>query len=84
MKKCLFICLVFTTFLTFNTLCFGDEKKDHICFRSVDADKNGKVTYQEFEKVFGNDKAKFQAIDDNKDGILSHSEYHKSLGHGAS
>jgi hypothetical protein len=42
------------------------------------------VTYQEFEKVFGNDKAKFQAIDDNNDGILSHSEYHKSLGHGAS
>ncbi|MFC1580297.1 hypothetical protein ACFL4N_05230 [Thermodesulfobacteriota bacterium] len=82
--KCFIVCLVFTTFLAFNGLCFGEEKKNHVCFRSVDADKNGKVTYQEFVQVFGNDKEKFQAIDGNDDGILSHGEYHKSLGGGAS
>jgi Ca2+-binding EF-hand superfamily protein len=84
MRKWLFVCLVFTTFLSFSASSFGDEKKNHVCFRSVDADKNGKVTYQEFQEVFGNNKEKFQAIDGNRDGVLSHSEYHKSLGHGAS
>ena len=84
MKKCFYICLLVVTFLGLNTLCFGDEKKSHVCFRTVDVDKDGKVTFQEFEKVFGNDKAKFEAIDGNDDGILSHNEYHKSLGHGAS
>ena len=61
-----------------------NEEKRHICFKYVDTDKDEKVTYQEFKKIFGDDKTKFKAIDLNDDGKLSHDEYHQFLGHGAS
>ena len=67
-----------------NAYCLGNEEKSHICFKSVDADKDGKVTFQEFKKIFSDDKVKFETIDLNDDGKLSHDEYHQFLGHGAS
>lgn len=66
------------------SLCGAAEKKDHICFRALDADKDGRVTLQEFAKHYGDDKALFNAADVDQDGRLTHDEYHKLLGHGAS
>lgn len=63
---------------------FAQAKKDHICFRAVDADRNGEVTYTEYEKFFENGRDKFIRIDLDKNGRLTHDEYHKSLGHGSS
>ena len=79
----LLFAMVITIFIS-SVFCFGSEKKDHICFRVIDADKDGKVTFQEFAKVFGDDKEKFAATDLNGDGRITHDEYHQSLGHGAS
>ena len=83
MKTCFLMYIVAITILISNAFCLGNEEKNHICFRSIDADKDGKVYYQEFEKFFSDDKAKFEEIDLNDDGYLSHDEYHQSLGHGA-
>ena len=66
-----------------STPCWAGEKKDHICFRALDTNKDGQVTLQEFEKHYGDDKAKFNAADADKDGKLTHDEYHDLLGHGS-
>ena len=84
MKKFVLPYLVVITIFISNALCFGNVEKSHICFRDVDADKDGKVTFQEFKKIYGDDKVKFEAIDLNDDGKLSHDEYHQFLGHGSS
>ena len=63
--------------------CWAGEKKDHICFRALDTNKDGRVTLQEFEKHYGDDKVKFNAADVDKDGKLTHDEYHDLLGHGS-
>ena len=59
------------------------EKADHICFRRIDADSDGKVTLKEFAVHYGSDEARFKAADSNEDGHLTHEEYHDFLGHGA-
>jgi len=84
MKMFFIMSLVVITMFMSNALCFGNEEKSHICFRAIDADRDGKVTFKEFKDFFGDDKVKFDAIDLNNDGKLSHEEYHKTLGHGAS
>ena len=66
------------------SLGWADEKKDHICFKILDSNDDGMVTFQEFEKYFGKDKAKFNEADLDKDGQLTHDEYHSLLGHGSS
>jgi len=83
MKK---LCLVLMclTILASATWGVANEEKGHVCFRKIDTDRNGEVTFEEFEAVFGPDKEKFDKVDENKDGRLTHNEYHKSLGHGAS
>ncbi len=79
------VILVLASFLAVPAFpCGADEKKDHICFRAIDADNDGHVTFQEFEKYYGDDKAKFEAADLDKDGRLTHDEYHDLLGHGSS
>jgi hypothetical protein len=60
------------------------EKKDHVCFRVVDANRDGLVTFQEFEKIYGNDTETFERADGDKDNQLTHDEYHQMLGHGSS
>ena len=83
MKSVFIACLVAFTIIISSTLCSADEEKDHICFNTVDADKDSKVTFDEFAVYFGNNKAKFNKFDQDGDGKLSHDEYHESLGHGA-
>lgn len=84
MKLRILMCLtVFAIFLS-SGLCFGNENESHPCFKMIDKNKDGAVTFQEFKEVFGDDKVKYNEIDLNKDGKLSHDEYHQSLGHGAS
>ena len=81
------LCAMFiiASFLSVTTsLCWADEKKDHICFRIVDSNKDGMVTFKEYEKYFGTDKPKFNEADSDKDGLLTHDEYHNLLGHGSS
>ena len=74
-----------TVFLTFPTaIGLADENEDHVCFRILDSDKDGMVTFDEFEKSYGNDKEKFNEADLDKDGKLTHEEYHSILGHGSS
>jgi len=77
------LCFVIFAVLINVGFCFGDENRDHICFRSIDTNHDGIVTFQEFKEVLGDDKSKYDEIDSNKDGMLSHEEYHKILGHGA-
>jgi Ca2+-binding EF-hand superfamily protein len=63
----------------------ADEQKDHVCFRAIDANQDGSVTYPEFERFYADSADRFKAIDLDKDGLLSHEEYHESLlGGGAS
>jgi Ca2+-binding EF-hand superfamily protein len=76
------VCFVVFTIIFSNNFAFSGEEKGHICFRIVDKDKDGKVTFQEYTKYFGEDKKKFEAIDQDNDGNLTHDEYHQSLGHG--
>lgn len=65
------------------SLCPADDDKGHVCFRSLDSNQDGIVTYQEFEKYYGNDEEKFNQADADKDGKLTHNEYHDLLGHGS-
>ena len=83
MKKTLFLSIVVIIIFISNGFCFGNEKRDHVCFRIVDADKDGIVTLQEFTKILGDDKLKFDEVDLNNDGKLTHDEYHQALGHGS-
>ncbi len=84
MKKTSAILLI-TIFLTSSVaLCLADEKKDHVCFRVLDTNKDGMVTFQEFKKFYGNDKEKFNDADMDEDGKLTHDEYHDILGDGSS
>ena len=74
------------TVLAMTFLCplsTANEEKKHICFRRIDSDKDGKVTFQEYKKYFGDDMEKFKVIDLDNNGTLSHDEYHTSIGHGA-
>ena len=64
-------------------LCRADEKADHVCFRALDSDQDGLVTFQEFEKVYEKGKEKFDKADADKDGKLTHDEYHEILGGGS-
>ena len=84
MKKSYVLCLVLIAILGSLSVCYGNEEKGHLCFRVIDADKDGAVTFQEFNKYFGENKKQFDEIDLNSDGKLSHDEYHESLGHGNS
>ena len=83
MKTYLSICFVIIAILFTSAFCLAGQEKKHICFKIIDADRDGKVTFQEFEQFFDDAKDKFASIDLNGDGILSHDEYHQSLGHGA-
>ena len=84
MKKGMLIGLIIFASFSSTSLCLSDENKGHVCFRVIDSNRDGKVTFQEFSKIFGDDKATFKEIDENGDGNLSHDEYHRSLGHGSS
>ena len=64
-------------------ICKANESKDHVCFRALDSNKDGMVTFQEFKRAYGDDKEKFNMADENKDGKLTHDEYHDLLGHGS-
>jgi hypothetical protein len=61
----------------------ADETRDHVCFRALDTDKDGRVTFEEFARHYGADEARFKAADTDRDGRLTHDEYHALLGHGA-
>ena len=61
-----------------------EEEKGHICFKTIDSNKDNKVTFEEFVKYLGDDRERFTSVDQNEDGELTHEEYHESLGHGAS
>ncbi len=61
----------------------AEEQPGHICFRKIDADQDGKVTFDEFAAYFGNREKMFRAGDANGDGWLTHDEYHDFVGHGA-
>ena len=83
MKKLTVFFLMIIISIISATFCLANDKKNHPCFRIVDSDKNGEVTFQEFEKFFGNDNEKFKEADLDKNGKLSHDEYHELFGHGS-
>lgn len=64
-------------------LTVAAEEGEHICFRHVDADQDGIVTFAEFSVHYGQDELKFKTVDADGDGQLTHDEYHAALGHGA-
>ena len=61
----------------------ADEKKDHVCFRALDSNEDGVVTFEEFGNFYDNDRDTFLAADKDKDGHLTHDEYHVILGQGS-
>ena len=78
------VILLIAIFLTSPVpLCLADESKDHVCFRVLDSNEDGMVTFHEFEQYYENDKEKFNKADVDKDGKLTHDEYHSILGHGS-
>ncbi len=79
-RMCLLLAVII---ICLTSLSLADEEKGHVCFRTVDSDKDGKVTLQEFEKYFKDDLERFKTIDLNKDGVLTHDEYHEPVGHGS-
>ena len=83
MKKLTVIFLMISISIASSNFCLAGEKKNHTCFRVVDANKDGEVTFQEFEKFFGNDTERFKEADLDKNGKLTHDEYHKLFGHGS-
>ena len=85
MKSVFMICLVAAAVFSVGPWALAvEEEKGHICFKTIDADENGEVTFEEFVKHLGDDRDKFNSVDQNEDGKLTHEEYHDSLGHGAS
>ena len=84
MKKTATVLLIAIFLILSVTICLADENKDHVCFRVLDSNKDGNVTFQEFEKYYGNDQKKFNTADMDEDGKLTHDEYHDLLGHGSS
>lgn len=88
MKSVFMICLIAAAFVVSAPLCFSceeeEEEKGHICFNTIDSNKDSKVTFEEFVKYLGDDKEGFTRVDQNGDGELTHEEYHISLGHGTS
>ena len=83
MKKTGAVLLIFILLTSSAALCLADEKKDHICFRVLDSNKDGEVTFQEFENFYENENEKFKDADKDEDGKLTHEEYHNILGHGS-
>ncbi len=83
MKKVLVGVSLFCILLTWCGWGAAGEKADHICFRRIDANQDGKVTMKEFAVHYGEDEKTFKAADSNTDGYLTHDEYHDMLGHGA-
>ena len=83
MKKLIVFILMIIVSITSANFCLANEKKNHVCFRIVDSNKDGEVTFQEFKKYFGNDNEIFKKADLDKNGKLSHDEYHEFLGHGS-
>ena len=53
MKSIFISCLVVFAIFISTTLCSADEEKGHICFNTVDADKDRKVSFEEFAEYFG-------------------------------
>ena len=84
MKKSIAAALIIFLLAVSASFCWADEEKDHVCFRVLDSNKDGLVTFQEFQKVYGNDEKKFKEADVDKNGNLTHDEYHDILGHGSS
>jgi Ca2+-binding EF-hand superfamily protein len=76
--------LIAALILSIVPIAMADEKKDHICFRVLDTNKDGLVTLQEFEKFYTDSQEQFNMADVDKDGNLTHEEYHEILGHGSS
>ncbi len=83
MKKYAILFLMMVIAMPSATLGSAKGEKAHVCFRIVDANTDGEVTFQEFEKFFGNDKERFKKADLDKNGKLSHDEYHELFGHGS-
>ena len=88
MKPVLMIFLIAAVIFVSAPLCFSceeeEEEKGHICFNTIDSNKDSRVTFEEFVKYLGDDRERFTSVDQNEDGELTHEEYHISLGHGAS
>ena len=83
MKKTSIVLLTIFFLISTVAFCLADEEKDHVCFRELDSDQDDLVTFQEFEKFYGNDRNKFNDADLDEDGKLTHDEYHDLLGHGS-
>jgi hypothetical protein len=47
-----------------------------VCFRSLDADADGRVTWQEFQALPGAERAVFDRADADAGGVLDHDEWH--------
>ena len=84
MKKTIASIVAALFFLLLSSFTQADEQRDHICFRVLDANGDGVVTLNEFERHYGKSEEKFNSADTDRDGQLTHDEYHVSLGHGAS
>ena len=84
MKTLIAVMIIAMSITTTAAFSLADEQKGHVCFRVVDTNRDGVVTFEEFKEVYGDEQEKYTSADQNKDGKLTHDEYHVMLGHGAS
>ena len=84
MRKASTVLLILFFLISTAAFCLADEKNDHVCFRALDSNDDDMVTFEEFEKAYGDDREKFNVADTDEDGKLTHDEYHELLGHGSS
>lgn len=82
MKTILTVSMVLLT-IALPAFSQDNESRAHICFRTLDADRDGRVTAEEFEPFYPDGEKLFVEADANRDGALTHDEYHSLLGHGA-
>ena len=79
------IMIVSVVLLTIALPAFSQDSdsRAHICFRTLDTDRDGQVTAEEFKRFYPDGEQLFGEADANRDGALTHDEYHALLGHGA-
>ncbi len=78
MKKFTFILLALMCIGSVAPYGFADDNghdENYICFKRIDGNHDDKVTSEEFNKFFPEDKNLFEKIDQDKDGSISHDEH---------
>ncbi len=69
MKSVLLIFLTAVAVFVLAPSCFSvEDEKGHICFNTIDSNRDNGITFEEFVKYLRDDRERFTSVDQNKDG----------------